>query len=98
MTYEEKARLIQADPVTCARYFDMRLRELKKTWVEHGGPFDGHKITHSYHRIEFQHRGFPHAHMLVWLDGAPIYSSENDDSKAQACSFVDSLITCQKTP
>lgn len=96
LIYEEKARLIQADPVTCARYFDKRLHELKKTWAIEDGPFNGYKIKHHYHRIEFQHRGSPHAHMLLWLEGAPIYDSESESSKAHVCSFIDSIVFSQR--
>jgi hypothetical protein len=72
MNYGEKARLIQNDPVTCARYFDNRFKELKKTWKSADGPFPG-KILHYYHRIEFQQRGSPHVHMLVWIKDAPVF-------------------------
>lgn len=53
----ERARLIQKDPITCALHFDQRFKALKKTWDNDSGPFLSHKITHYYHRIEFQQRG-----------------------------------------
>lgn len=57
LSYAEKARLIQKDPVTCALHFDLRFKALKKTWQHKDGPFNGYTISHHYHRIEFQHRG-----------------------------------------
>jgi hypothetical protein len=57
LPYKEKARLIQADPVTCALHFDKRLKCLKKLWNSPLGPFKGHAVAHHYHRIEFQQRG-----------------------------------------
>lgn len=62
LTFEEKARLISSDPVTCAQYFYYRLKELWKTWDAIDGPFGNYAIAHKYCRIEFQHRGSPHAH------------------------------------
>lgn len=53
LKYNEKARLIQSDPVTTARYFDHKFREMKKT----GGPFGEYEMAEYFIRIEFQHRG-----------------------------------------
>lgn len=33
------------------------------------GPL-GH-VIHHFVRIEYQHRGTQHAHILLWIDGAP---------------------------
>lgn len=57
LTYSERSRLVQKDPITCALHFDARFRALKKTWESPEGPFLDHKINHFYHRIEFQQRG-----------------------------------------
>ncbi|KAG2192949.1 hypothetical protein INT47_004688 [Mucor saturninus] len=103
LSFAEKARLLQSDPVTAARYFDHRFRELKKTWAEKDGPFFGHEISEYFFRVEFQHRGSPHVHMLLWLKDAPVLEdkiceneTEADDIKANICSFVDKIITCSK--
>jgi hypothetical protein len=94
MSYNEKARLIQANPVVCARYFDMRFRELKKTWHCADGPFGGYAVTHYYYRVEFQQRGSPHVHMLLWLSDCPVYTPSNSQSQKNVCSFIDSIISC----
>ncbi|KAG2191489.1 hypothetical protein INT47_013266 [Mucor saturninus] len=103
LSFAEKARLLQSDPVTAARYFDHRFRELEKTWAEKDGPFFGHEISEYFFRVEFQHRGSPHVHMLLWLKDAPVLEekiceneTEADDIKANICSFVDKIITCSK--
>ena len=81
LDFQEKARLIRSDPVTCALYFDHRFKELKKTWNNSvDGPFGPHKIKEIYYRVEFQHRGSPHVHMLLWLEKAPIYDPDNQDT------------------
>lgn len=95
------ATLIQSDPVTCAQYFDHRFRELKKTWKLPDGPFGKYKLKDFYYRIEFQQRGSPHVHMLVWLEGTPVYTvvqqEENRSSgnAEEVCAFVDEVISCR---
>lgn len=93
MDYAEKARLIRSDPVTCALYFNHRFRELKKTWFGDNSPFAGYKIVHMYHRIEFQHRGSPHVHMIIWLEEAPLYDPEDESSEDIVTAFIDSIAT-----
>jgi hypothetical protein len=57
LPYNERARLIQKDPITCALHFERRFQALRKTWSSEDGPFHEYSITHHYHRIEFQQRG-----------------------------------------
>lgn len=93
LSYNERASLVQRDPITCSLHFEERLKEIKKTWKCEDGPFLDHSIPHLYHRIEFQQRGSPHAHILLWLDGAPTYDGSYK-SKQDVCEFVDKIITC----
>ena len=69
---EKLYALISKDPITVARYFDHRFACLRNyLFDKHGGPFKEHPIVDYDYRIEFQHKGSPHAHMLVWNRGAP---------------------------
>jgi hypothetical protein len=43
---------VSENPVTCCIYFH---------------PFGRHCVIDSFTRIEFEHRGSPHAHNLLWL-------------------------------
>lgn len=93
MTFDNKSRLIRSDPITCARVFDQRFKALKKTWMKcTDGPFGEYKIKNMFHRIEFQHRGSPHVHMLVWLENAPKYDPEKVDDK-DLVKFIDFIMT-----
>lgn len=95
MQFREKARLIQKDPVTCARYFQHRLNCVMKTWSKtKEGPFQNYIMVDYFYRIEFQHRGSPHVHMLVWLGNAPKFDSENVDSYDDVTRFIDKIISC----
>lgn len=94
LQWTEKARLIQSDPITCSRYFDNRIRTLiYKVLMKPNGPFNGYKIIDYYYRIEFQHRGSPHVHCILWLENAPSYRQDSTDSIVK---FIDNFITTDK--
>ena len=41
-------------------------------------------------KIEFQVRGSPHAHCLLWVKGAPRIGIDSDET---VCQFIDQYIT-----
>ena len=71
----ERIELLKNDPVTTARYFENRVRSLiAYMFNPNGGTFNEYPVVDYYWRVEFQTRGSPHIHMLVWLKNAPKYS------------------------
>ena len=54
----------------------------------------GH-ITDYIIKIEFQMRGLPHAHCLLWVKDAPKIDKDPDDI---VCSFIDIYITAVISP
>ncbi|XP_050303800.1 uncharacterized protein LOC126741439 [Anthonomus grandis grandis] len=94
LPYIEKTRLIRKDPVTCARYFDHRFKLLFKHMKSANGPFKMNPIEHHYYRVEFQHRGSPHVHGLLWLSNAPKLSVTPESFK-ECADFANKYITCQ---
>ncbi|KAG5666208.1 hypothetical protein PVAND_017645 [Polypedilum vanderplanki] len=93
MIFEEKARLISSDPVTCAQYFYYRLKEVWKLMDSEDGPFVKFIISSKYCRIEFQHRGSPHAHQFFDLKNAPKFDAADPDSYNRVTEFVDQIVT-----
>lgn len=93
MTRDKKINLLRKDPITCARYFENRMRHLiNYMYNPKNGPFSNHPVTDHYWRIEFQTRGSPHVHMLVWLDQAPKFQSTNAElitTKTHFSKYVD---------
>ena len=90
LTWEEKTRLIQSDPVTCARHFDYQFQQFfNKFLLSSLLPLG--KIEDWFYRVEFQQRGSPHIHMLLWIEGAPRFGVQSDD---EVVSFIDQIITC----
>ena len=96
ISWEHKCNLIRKDPVTCARYFDRRLRELFKLIRTPGGPFEEYEVDDFYIRIEFQHRGSPHAHCIVYLKNAPKFDKERPESRAACEALIDRFITFRR--
>ncbi len=51
------------------------------------------KIADWFYRVEYQQKGSPHTHMLIWLENAPKFSEDWD---CDVTSFIDKIITCEK--
>ena len=88
--YMEKSTLINEDAVTCAIYCNrlvniiMKLLQSKKF-----SPFKKYRVLHYFKRIEFQHSGSPHAHILASLDNAPTNAIQDDyDNAIEPVSYT----------
>ena len=92
LNWEEKSRLIQSDPVTCARQFDNQTNQFIQNFLLSTEAHLG-KIAHWFYRVEYQQRGSPHIHMLIWLENAPTFGEDFD---GDVVSFIDKIITCEK--
>ena len=62
LNWEEKCRLIQSDPITCARHFDYQFNTfLKRFLMSNYAPIG--KMKDWFYRVEYQQRGPPHIHI-----------------------------------
>ena len=91
MNWNEKCRLIQSDPVTCARHFDYQVSQFLTNFLLKGAQPLG-KISDWFYRVEYQQQGSPHIHMLIWLDSAPVFGVDDD---AIVTDFIDQIISCK---
>ena len=98
MNYEKKCDLIRNDPVTCVRYFEHRLKCLWEILSAPCGPFQGYELEDKYVRVEFQVRGSPHIHALLWLKNAPKYDKDKPESIERCTEFIDKLISVNTKP
>jgi hypothetical protein len=89
LSWEERARLVRSDPVTCARYYRMRMETLIKTI--RACPNIIGDLKDFFLRDESQHRGSPHTHWLAYVNEAPIFGQDPDE---KICSWLDNFITC----
>jgi len=88
-TATERARLAHLDASAVAKYFDVVIQGIIKTIVgygrEDGGVFGS--VKNYYGVVEYQDRGTPHCHMLIWLHGAldPIALRQKLKSDEEFC-------------
>ena len=91
LTWDKKIKLVQADPVTFFRYFDHRVHEYIDSVLKSDHKPIG-KLTDCFYRVEFQQRGSPHIHMIVWIENAPKF---NVNTNAEIIAFVNELLQCR---
>ncbi|XP_026475405.1 uncharacterized protein LOC113380264 [Ctenocephalides felis] len=92
-----KTNLIRNDPVSCARYFDFKVNKLMWLLRQEDSIFGCHKVVDSYERVEFQQRGSPHEHILLWLQDAPKYQADSNQNN-NFIEFIDKFLTCKYDP
>ena len=93
LNWEEKCRLIQSDPITCARHFDYEISQfLTNVLLSDAAPLGN--IADWFYRVEYQQRGSPHIHMLIWLENAPEFRIDSD---AKVTSHIDKNNYLSKT-
>ena len=68
MNYLERTRILQSNPVLLARHFQYRVETFFKHIIVKGSLG---KVIHYAIRVEFQVRGSPHIHSLLWVENAP---------------------------
>jgi hypothetical protein len=92
LTWSEKCRLISSDPVTCSRYFHYLVHIFLSQFLNtDSSPFG--RLVDWWLRIEFQHRGSPHVHMLLWIENAPRYGTNENSEVIQ---YIDKIISCRR--
>ena len=83
--------MIQKDPGLFSEHFNLRCTEMFKHLQKKNGPLKG-KLKHYWYRVEYQERGAPHIHALLWIDGAPVIGKNTPE---EILSFINELITCR---
>jgi hypothetical protein len=92
LTWSEKCRLISSDPVTCSRHFHYSVQTFLSQFLNtDSSPFG--RLVDWWLRIEFQHRGSPHVHMLLWIENAPRYGTNENSEVIQ---YIDKIISCRR--
>ena len=90
LSYAGRTLWLRSNPVTAARQFQYRLELLFKDVLMSTAKPLGNVIDYVI-RIEFQARGSPHAHTLIWIKDAPKVDVNEDE---EVCSFIDKHISC----
>ena len=91
LSFDEMSNWLKRNPVTAARHFHYRLnvffQDFLKSTVKPLGEIAEYAI-----RIEFQARGSPHAHCVIWIKDAPEFGIDNNDD---VCDFIDQYVSCK---
>ena len=74
-------------------HFEQRVRAFR-AWVFENPDVMG-EVTDMLIRIEFQSRGYPHAHILVWTRGTPNINTEEGAQRAMN-EFIDAHVRTDK--
>ena len=88
MDWETKASNFRKNPLPVDQMFGRRLENFFKYFLMSKAHPLGH-ITEHIEKIEFQARGSPHAHCLLWVKDAPKVDKESDE---KVCEFVDKYV------
>ena len=90
MSFEKKCQQVSSHPTACSRYFHHRIQKFFK-YIIMGPHSPFGKVVDYAHRTEFQKRGSPHIHGLLWVDKAPKFGISPDK---EICKYIDSCISC----
>ena len=89
MSIKERSEKLKTNPVTSVRMFQYRVESFFTHYIlDNSNPVG--KVKEYAIKIEFQERGSPHAHCLLWVDGAPHIDVDTDED---VCSFIDMYVS-----
>ncbi|KAG7465590.1 hypothetical protein JOB18_040958 [Solea senegalensis] len=92
LDWNAKCDILRSNPVTVMRMFEKRVDALMTSLIMSPAQPIGEVMDYFY-RVEFQARGSPHIHMLVWIKDAPVLGECMDEDVYR---FVDRYISCEK--
>ena len=89
MSIKERSEKLKTNPVTSVRMFQYWVESFFTHYIlDNGNPVG--KVKEYAIKIEFQECGSPHAHCLLWVDGAPHIDVDTDED---VCSFIDMYVS-----
>ena len=89
MSIGQRSTYLRQNPITGVHMFQHRVESFFSQYLLNDAHPLGH-ITDYVIKIEFQMRGSPHAHCLLWVKDAPKINQDTDDD---VCRFIDKYIT-----
>ena len=92
LSFEEKSNWLRCNPVTAARHFQYRINTFFNDFLKSTAKPLGEIVDYAI-RIEFQARGSPHAHTVIWVKDAPRFGIDSD---SDVVNFIDQYVTCAK--
>ncbi|XP_078535010.1 uncharacterized protein LOC144821653 [Lissotriton helveticus] len=90
INYKTPGELCSLDPVNVCRYFNHRFEAMMSFLTNKKNPPLG-EVLDFFWRKEYQARGAPHIHMLLWIKDAPKFGRDSDET---VLSFIEQYATC----
>ena len=91
LSFDDKSNWLKRNPITAARHFHYRLNVFFQQFLKSTARPLGEIADYAI-RIEFQARGSPHAHCVIWVKDAPEFGVDNNDD---VCDFIDQYVSCK---
>ena len=91
LSFDDKSNWLKRNPVTAARHFQYRLNSLFQGFLKSTAKPLGEIVDYAI-RIEFQARGSPHAHGVIWVKDSPEFGVDNNND---VCDFIDQNVSCK---
>ena len=82
-------KLCTEDPVSVSRKFSMKFHAFFQTVLKKGEVLG--TVDHFYWKKEYQARGAPHYHALLWIKDAPVIDKDDPDD---VLKWIQERITC----
>ncbi len=84
-------QLINLDPVSVSIFYENKSKSFfNKLLLNKNGPFG--EISHYFYRTEYQQRGAPHIHGILWIKDCPTYGESPD---SEVLKWIETHITCR---
>ena len=84
-------RLCTEDPISVSRKFSQKFRDFFTTVLLQGQVLG--EVSHYFWKKEYQARGAPHYHVLLWIKDAPIIKDGSNNDKV--LDWIQNITTCQ---
>ena len=82
-------KLCMEDPISVSRQFSLKFHAFFRIVLLKGEVVG--KVDHFYWKKEYQARGAPHYHVLLWIRDAPVIGRDDPD---QVLAWIQDRITC----
>ena len=73
-----------------SRKFSQEFHDFFKTVILKGAVLG--TVTHHFYKKEYQSRGAPHYHILLWIEGAPVAGADDEE---EVLRWIQERITCR---
>jgi len=90
LSFEDRVKILNSYPAIIAEHLSNRFQAIIAFMKSPAQPLGG-KVVQLFFRVEFQKRGTPHLHGIVWVEGAPS-AAKNPEEYLR---FVDKVVRAE---